>query len=94
MTHQINVFLRTIDTLVENIDDIRSLEPTLVSLARRHVQYGVQAKHYAIVGDILIDTFAEVLGSAFDADTRAAWYTLYTATAGVMVAAAYPLSKA
>ncbi len=90
MEHQIEVFQRTVDTLVEQLDDLPSLEPTLVNLARRHVLYGVEAKHYAYVGEVLIDTFAELLGDTFDPDTKAAWEALYTATAGVMIAAAYP----
>ena len=90
MAHQIVIFERTIDTLVANIDTLAVLHPTLAALARQHVGYGVQAYQYAAVGTVLIDTFAELLGSRFTSDTRAAWEAVYAATAGVMVEAAYP----
>lgn len=90
MTHQIEVFRRTIDALIDQLDGLTSLRPTLADLACRHVGYGVEARHYAIVGEVLIDTFAEMLRDRFNAQTRAAWHTLYADTAGVMIAETYP----
>ena len=44
MTHQIVIFAKTMDVLIENVESLDSLRPTLSDLAKRHVQYGVRAK--------------------------------------------------
>lgn len=90
MSHQILVFERTIDALVENVAVLERLRPTLSMLAQRHVGYGVQASHYAAVGAVLIDTFGQLLEECFTTDIRTAWEAVYTETAGVMISEAYP----
>ncbi len=90
MTHQIFIFEKTIDVLVENIGDLAAMRPTLAALARQHVGYGVRAHHYAAVGTVLIDTFAAILGPRFTVQAREAWEAVYAETAGVMIAEAYP----
>ncbi|MCP8891193.1 globin domain-containing protein [Sphingomonas faeni] len=92
MTHQIFVFSKTIDVLVENVADLPRLRPTLIDLAKKHVKYGVRAYQYAAVGTTLIDTFSEILGEDFTLEARQAWELVYTETAGVMISAAYPES--
>lgn len=89
MTSQVRVFRKTIDTLVESLDRLPALHAMLADLARRHVAYGVRAHHYQLVGDVLIDTFAEMSGSSFSPETRAAWQMLYDDTAGIMIREAY-----
>ena len=42
--------------------------------------------HYAYVGEVLIDAFAEMAGDRFDAATRTAWETLYVGLAQAMLA--------
>ncbi|QCB40995.1 hemin receptor [Sphingomonas sp. PAMC26645] len=90
MTHQIFVFSKTIDVLVENVANLTRLRPTLTDLAKKHVKYGVKAYQYAAVGTVLIDTFAELLGEDFTREAREAWELVYAETAGVMISAAYP----
>lgn len=90
MTHQIIVFEKTIDVLVENVDDLYRLRPTLSALAKQHVKYGVRSYQYAAVGTVLIDTFGRILGNQFTAETRQAWEAVYQETAGVMMSEAYP----
>jgi len=90
MAHQIAVFSKTIDVLVENVVDLGRLHPELSALALRHVQYGVKPYHYAVIGAVLIDTFADILADRFTPATRQAWEAVYAETAGVMIADAYP----
>ncbi len=87
---QVWIFRKTIDALVASLDDFAALTPVLADLARRHVRYGAIPQHYAIIGAVLIGTLAEMLGSDFDGETRAAWEALYDATAAIMVREAYP----
>lgn len=89
MAHQVAVFTKTIDTLVEYIADVAKLRPTLCDLGKKHVKYGVKLYQYKAVGSVLIDTFADILGSRFTPATRQAWEEVYAETAGVMISAAY-----
>lgn len=89
MTHQIVIFAKTMDVLVQNVANLDSLRPTLSDLAKRHVKYGVRAYQYAAVGKVLIDTFEEILGIGFTPDIRQAWEAVYRETAGAMIADAY-----
>ena len=41
-------------------------------LGQRHAGYGVQAQHYATVGEALLSTLAEVFGPAFTDEVQAA----------------------
>ena len=57
-------------------------------LGQRHAGYGVQAQHYATVGEALLSTLAEVFGPAFTDEVRAAWTAAYTLLATIMQEAA------
>ena len=75
-------------TITAKLDDLDTLVPAAQQLARRHVNYGVEPAHYAVVGQALIDTLARGLGDDFTPDTRAAWQTAYATLSGVMIDAA------
>ncbi|MGJ7489752.1 globin family protein [Variovorax sp. ZT4R33] len=75
-------------TVVGTLDRLDVLVPSARKLAERHVGYGVQPAHYAVVGTALIGTLGKGLGNAFTPDTRAAWETAYGTLASVMIAAA------
>ena len=89
LSRQVEAFRQTVDALVEQIDNLPMLRPTLAALAKRHVEYGVKVQHYEIVGAVLIDSFGEILADRFTPAMRNAWEALYAATAGVMVSEAY-----
>lgn len=76
--------------IVARIHDLDALSPMVEDLARRHVGYGVQASHYAVMGEALLATLATALGARFTPEVEAAWQRAYAALSGVMVAAAYP----
>ena len=57
-------------------------------LARRHAGYGVREEHYASVGQALMETLEEGLGSAFGPPEREAWLAAYAYLSGIMIAAA------
>ncbi|TIS32963.1 globin domain-containing protein, partial [Mesorhizobium sp.] len=50
--------------------------------------YGVEERHYPIVGQALIETLAAGLGTAFTPAVREAWEAAYGLLASVMIAAA------
>lgn len=67
------------------LDRPQTLLPVLRQLGTRHVDYGVQVAHYAIVGRALINTLQLGLGDAFDSDTRAAWLAMYALVSATMI---------
>jgi hemoglobin-like flavoprotein len=79
--------MQTLTVVVKSIDNLAPLIPAVEALGRRHAGYGVQAKHYATVGQALLDTLQAGLGDAFTRDAREAWGDAYELLAGVMLAA-------
>lgn len=76
--------LHKLDTILEEVR----------MLARRHVGYGVQENHYALVGSALLGTLEEAFGPDFTPAQSAAWGAAYQALAGAMMAAARDMQQA
>jgi hemoglobin-like flavoprotein len=66
-----------IGSAVGLLDRPDALLPVLRMLGARHLGYGVQQQHYALVGSALLKTLGQGLGDGFDADVHDAWETLY-----------------
>ncbi len=75
--------------VVEGLDQPETLLPEVRALATRHVGYGVEERHYDLVGKALLRALKHELGSDFTEDTRAAWISAYQWLAGEMRRAAY-----
>lgn len=65
-----------------------ALLPAARGLAMRHVGYGVQEEHYAIVGAALLWTLEQGLGDAFTAELHDAWAAAYAMLSDAMIEAA------
>lgn len=61
-----------------------SIVPVLEHLAVRHLDYGVEDRHYATVGAVLIETLALYFGTRFAPDMRAAWTGAYEMVSAIM----------
>jgi len=57
-------------------------------LGERHAGYGVEQRHYELVGTALIWTLEKCLGEAFTPEVKAAWWATYAFLAGTMQEAA------
>lgn len=77
----------TLAAVVDSLDTPERIVPAAEALAIRHIGYGAQERHYAVVGTALVDMLAAVLGEAFDAQTAAAWHSAYTMLSDCMLAA-------
>lgn len=53
-------------------------------LGQRHAGYGVQARHYDTVGQVLLQTLQAAIGSAYTPDVHEAWTAAYALLASVM----------
>jgi nitric oxide dioxygenase len=80
--------MASIGMVVASLDRLESIMPAVQDLARRHVGYGAQPAHYAVVGECLLWTLEQGLGDGFTPATRAAWGRAYGALSGAMIAAA------
>lgn len=88
MDEQGRKLFQTLAIVVDALHDISGVLPVCGALAVRHVQYGVQEKHYDIVGIALIDTLEHGLGDGFDEEVRVAWRQAYNLLSSHMIHAA------
>ena len=70
--------------VVQGLDHLEALVPTLEGLGRRHVQYGVTNGHYESVGAALLWTLEQGLGSEWTSEVKAAWLSAYLLLTDVM----------
>jgi hemoglobin-like flavoprotein len=69
---------------VTNLHQVDKIASAVEDLGRRHVAYGVTAKHFEPVGAALLWTLEEGLGAEFTPPVKAAWTEAYKTLAGVM----------
>lgn len=88
MNTQARSLLEMIGNAVRLLDQPERLDPVLLALGKRHVQYGVQDAHYDSVGAALLETLADTLGEDLTPATREAWSALYAHVGRTMRAGA------
>jgi nitric oxide dioxygenase len=81
--------LATLAVVVGGLDRPETVIPKAQQLAVKHLDYGVTARHYTLVGNALLRTLRKGLGEEFTPEVRAAWIAAYQVLADVMRAAAY-----
>lgn len=81
-------FMSTLAVITDALTTPSVLKEEVSRLAEGHKALGVEAKHYAPLGDALLDTFREVLGSEFTAEVEEAWRTAYAMIAAQMISRA------
>lgn len=79
--------VQTIAVVVHALDDLQTIVPAIQALGRRHVAYGVTAKHWESVGNALLWALEDAFGDAFTADVRDAWAAAYGLIAQTALAA-------
>lgn len=84
MAEQRAKLVQTLQALIDSLDDLPAIIPTLRQLGAAHARYGVLPRDYDTVGSALIATFDKQLGSRFTPDMRGAWTIAYALVAGVM----------
>ena len=76
--------VQAITLVVDSLDRLDALLPTLQALGQRHTAYGVVADHYQRVGEALLWTLAEGLGDAWTEDAERAWAAMFHIVADAM----------
>ena len=80
--------LTMIGYVINKLDKLEDIIDEVAKLAQRHVQYGVEPAHYAIVADALLWTLEKGLGEHWTTEVKEAWVLCYTTLAQAMIAAA------
>jgi|GEM_PF-753941 len=73
--------------VVQGLERLERLMPTVEELGLRHAGYGVQARHFDTVGRALLWTLAQGLGPAFTPEVEQAWGRVYRVLAKAMTGA-------
>src|SRR5215471_10956254 len=73
MQTQKQSLIATLVTVREALRDLDTIVPDLEELGERHVGYGARPEHYPVVASVLVETMAEIGGSAWRPEYSAAW---------------------
>ena len=74
--------------VISKLDSLEDIIGEIAKLARRHTTYGVKEEHYAVVGNALLWTLEEGLGTDWNEDLKEAWSDCYSILATAMINAA------
>ena len=91
LEHQGKMLMAALSSAVQALDNAERLAPMLRGLGARHVAYGVETHHYAIVGEALLWTLEQGLGPQFTPQVKAAWQAAYAALSSIMLEGAEAL---
>ena len=84
MKEQRRKLVQALHAVINSVDDLPSLIPTLEILGRNHVRYGVEDRHYETVGSALLWTLEQGLKEAWTPAAKSAWVVAYSTVSGVM----------
>lgn len=85
MAEQSNKLLASLIFVVENLKKPGALTEALKGLGARHVKYGALPAHYPLVGNTLLKTFEQYLGTDWTPETKQAWVDAYGVITEVML---------
>ena len=88
MSKQGQKLMSTLALVVRGLSRPEQIIPAVRHLGQRHVSYGVQPADYRTVGEALLWTLAQGLGTSFTDEVKAAWEAAYTLLAELMQEAA------
>lgn len=85
MKEQRKKLLGALALVIQNLRKPEVLTSALQGLGQRHVAYGVQSEHYPIIGTVLLETFADILGERWTPACYHAWAEAYEAVCAIML---------
>jgi len=85
MKEQRKKLLGALALVIQNLRKPDVLTGALKGLGQRHTTYGVLPEHYPIVGAILLETFADLLGESWTPAYHDAWAQAYEAISAIML---------
>ena len=85
MEQQGNKLLQSLILVIENLRKPDVLSDALKGLGARHVKYGALPEHYPLVGNTLLKTFEQYLGTDWTPEVKQAWVDAYGAISEIML---------
>ena|SRR5690606_15583451 len=85
--------MQMIGLVVKSLGRIEEIVPAIRSFGARHAGYGVDDRHYQTVGEALLWTLKQGMGSAFTNDVKDAWAAAYGLLSQVMKEASAPAAE-
>lgn len=85
MFEQSEKLWNSIVMVVESTDDLAGIEEALKTLGARHIGYGAEPAHYAVVTDVLIETISITMADDWSDAHRQAWKTALDAVCATML---------
>ena len=86
MTEQNQKLMAALAMVVAGLEKLETMLPAVKELGRKHHHdYGVQKRHYEVVGAALLWTLEIGLGSGWTRELADAWTTAYLALAAAMI---------
>ena len=73
LQRQKTMLLGSLVLLRKSLRNLDPIVPKLRELGARHVAYGARPEHYAVVGEVLITSMAELADEAWRNEYAAAW---------------------
>lgn len=89
MFSQSNKLWKSIVAVVEYAEDLEALRPVLRDMGARHIEYGAEPAHYAVVVDTLILTIAGIMGRDWSGEQERAWKQVLGQVAEMMIDGAH-----
>lgn len=93
MKEQRRKLMQALAAVINGLDNLDALVPTLEQLGRKHVRYGVTDQHYETVGAALLWTLEQGLKEAWTPTAKSAWTAAYTTVTTVMRTAASQVTE-
>ena len=85
MSAQRKKLQESLSLIVQHLQHPEALDTLLQDLGQRHVTYGVRPEHYPLVGDVLLETFADFFGKHWTEAHHDAWVQGYAAVSRLML---------
>jgi len=85
MAKQKQMLLGALVMVVQNLRKSDVLSESLKGLGARHVKYGALPEHYPLVGNSLLKTFEQYLGTNWQEEVKQAWVDAYGAITTLML---------
>src|SRR5215216_5366639 len=73
LTAQRSMVLAVLVLLRKSLRDLDRIVPTLRALGARHIAYGAEPEHYALVGQALIESMTAIAGDEWRTEYANAW---------------------
>lgn len=79
--------MRMLSYIVSKLNRLDDIMDDITHLAASHNKYGALPEHYDVVGNCLIETLRDGLGSSWNNELEEAWLTVYQIIKTTMISA-------